>query len=259
MGYLYLLFTVNDRIATITVNREQSLNALNNDVLDELDTAFSEVETREDIGCAILTGKGRAFVAGADILSMAKMTNTEGREAALHGQRVFYKIESLSKPVIAAVNGFALGGGCELAMCCDIRIASEKARFGLPEVGLGIIPGHGGTQRLPRLIGKGMAKYLCMTGEHLKADEAYRIGLVEKVVSPDELMDEALRIAKIILCKAPLSVGYVKKAINYAADTSLESGIGFEAEIYTSAFMTEDRVEGMNAFIEKREPHFQKK
>ena len=256
MGYQYLEFQVEERIAVVTISRESVLNALSNDVIDELKKAFEEVEQREDIGCAILTGKGRAFVAGADISAMMKMNGTEGRETALRGQRVFAMIESLAKPVIAAINGFALGGGCELAMSCDIRIAAEAAKFGQPEVNLGIIPGYGGTQRLPRLVGKGMAKYMCLTGEIIKADEALRIGLVEKVVPNDALMEEAKKVARAILGKAPIAIKYTKAAINHAANTDLPSGIAYEAEIYTSSFITEDRIEGMAAFLEKRPAEF---
>ena len=259
MKCLHLEFQVEENIAVITISREKVLNALNNDVIDELKQAFEEVERREDIGCAILTGVGRAFAAGADIDAMSNMSGTEGRATAIHGQKVFTYIESLSKPVIAAVNGFALGGGCELAMSCDMRIAAQGAKFGQPEVNLGIIPGYGGTQRLPRLVGKGMAKYLCLTGEIIRADEALRIGLVEKVVANEDLLEEAKKVARMILSKAPLAVTYAKAAINYSTDTDLVSGIAYEAEIYTSSFLTEDRREGMTAFLEKRQANFKGK
>ena len=259
MNYLYLEFQVEEKIAVITISREKVLNALNNDVIDELRKAFEEVERRADIGCAILTGAGRAFVAGADIAGMSAMNGTEGRATAIRGQKVFEYIENLPKPVIAAVNGFALGGGCELAMSCDIRIAAESAKFGQPEVNLGIIPGYGGTQRLPRLVGKGMAKYLCLTGEIIRAEEALRIGLVEKVVPNDDLIEEAKKVARMILAKAPIAIQYTKTAINYSANTDLVSGIAYEAEIYTSSFITEDKREGMAAFLEKRPADFKNK
>lgn len=200
----------------------------------------------------ILTGSGRSFVAGADIGAMRDFDVLPGRDFTMYGQRLMDYVEHLRQPVIAAVNGFALGGGCELAMACDIRVASEKAKFGQPEVNLGIIPGFGGTQRLPRLVGKGMAKYLIMTGEHISAQEALRIGMVQKVVPPEALMGEAERIAQLILSKAPVAILMAKCAINTAQDTDMSSGIAYEAEAYTTCFQASDRVEGMSAFLVDR-------
>lgn len=257
--YDNLLYKVKDDIAFITINRPKALNALNTDTLRELVSAIKEVQMDKEIKAAIITGEGRAFVAGADIAQMKDLTTVEGRDMTILGQRIFDKIENIDKPVIAAVNGFALGGGCELAMACDIRIASEKAKFGQPEVNLGIIPGYGGTQRLPRLVGKGMAKYLIYTGEMIDAAEAYRIGLVQKVVAPEELIDKAVDVAKTIMSKAPIAIKMAKHAINNGLNLDLHSGIAYEAEAYTTTFSTEDRVEGMTAFAEKREANFKNK
>ena len=189
-------YETKDGIVLITVNRPQALNALNPQVLDELYKAFEQFEADENADVAILTGEGRAFVAGADIVAMSTMSTLEGRNLGIKGHKLMNYMENIEKPIIAAVNGFALGGGCELAMACDIRVASSKAKFGQPEVGLGIIPGFGGTQRLPRLVGRGMAKYLIFTADTIDAQEALRIGLVEKLVEPDALMDEVCGIAK---------------------------------------------------------------
>ncbi len=257
--YDNLLYKVKDNIALIIINRPKALNALNTETLNELVNAIEEVQNDKEIKAAIITGEGRAFVAGADIAQMKALTTVKGREMTILGQRVFDKIENIDKPVIAAVNGFALGGGCELAMACDIRIASEKAKFGQPEVNLGIIPGYGGTQRLPRLVGKGMAKYLIYTGEMIDAAEAYRIGLVQKVVAPEELVDKAVDVAKTIMSKAPIAIKMAKHAINNGLNLDLHSGIAYEAEAYTTTFSTEDRVEGMTAFAEKREADFKNK
>jgi enoyl-CoA hydratase len=196
MDYKHILFEVKDNIGYVTVNRPNALNALNTEVLSELDHVFRHIEKSDEVKCAIVTGAGRAFVAGADIAQMSELNTTEGRDMTIQGQNVMELIENIDKPVIAAVNGFALGGGCELAMACDVRIASEKAKFGQPEVNLGIIPGYGGTQRLPRLVGKGMAKYLIFGAEMIDANEAYRIGLVEKVVPHEELIAETEKFAK---------------------------------------------------------------
>ena len=216
--YENIKYEVKESIAYVTVNRPQALNALNMDVLGELYDVFSTIEKDADVKAVVLTGEGRAFVAGADIAQMYELSPIEGREMMTLGHKVMNLIESIEKPVIAAVNGFALGGGCELSMACDIRIASEKAKFGQPEVGLGIIPGFGGTQRLARLVGKGMAKYLIMSAETIPASEAYRIGLVEKVVAPEELLPEAEKLAKTIASKAPVAIGSAKTAINNGYD-----------------------------------------
>ncbi len=259
MNYENILFEVKNGVALVTINRPKALNALNTDVLNELIDAFTTVGSSDEIKVAILTGEGRAFVAGADISQMRDLEGKAGREMTLLGQSCMELIENIDKPVIAAVNGFALGGGCEIAMSCDIRLASEKAKFGQPEVNLGIIPGYGGTQRLPRLIGKGMAKYLIMTGDQIDAQEAYRIGLVQKVVAPEELMNEALRVAEVIMGKAPIAIKMAKHAINNGLNVDLRSGVAYEAEAYTTTFCTQDRVEGMSAFLEKRTAHFENK
>ena len=249
-------YETKDGIVLITVNRPQALNALNPQVLDELYKAFEQFEADENADVAILTGEGRAFVAGADIVAMSTMSTLEGRNLGIKGHKLMNYMENIEKPIIAAVNGFALGGGCELAMACDIRVASSKAKFGQPEVGLGIIPGFGGTQRLPRLVGRGMAKYLIFTADTIDAQEALRIGLVEKVVAPEELLPEAEKLAKTIASKAPVAIGSAKTAINNGYDMEMKSASRFEIETFTAAFSTDDKREGMGAFLEKRAPEF---
>jgi len=259
MEYKNILFEVKEKIGYVTINRPDALNALNTEVLSELTDVFNRIDKDENVGIAIVTGMGRAFVAGADIAQMRDLNGIEGRDMTIQGQEVMNLIESINKPVIAAVNGFALGGGCELSMACDIRIASEKAKFGQPEVNLGIIPGYGGTQRLPRLVGKGMAKYLIYSAEMIDAEEAYRIGLVQKVVPAESLIEEAEKVAKTILSKAPIAIKMAKVAINNGLNTDLKTGVQLEAEAYTSTFVSEDRVEGMSAFLEKRAANFEGK
>jgi len=254
-----LIYEVKEGIAYVTINRPSSLNALNNEVLDELLAAFTKINNDPEAKAVILTGEGKAFVAGADISEMVKLSTLEGRAMMLKGQNLMNFIENMPKPVIAVVNGYALGGGCELAMACDIRIASENAKFGQPEVNLGIIPGFGGTQRLPRLVGKGMGKYLIMTGEMIDAQEAYRIGLVEKVVPAEELMGAAEKVAKIIMSKAPIAIRAALTAINTGIGLDLQSGVAFEGEALVAPFGSEDRIEGMTAFLEKRPAKFQDK
>ena len=254
--YENIKYEVKENIAYVTINRPQAMNALNMDVLNELFDAFTAIDKSEEIRAVVLTGEGKAFVAGADIAQMHQLNALEGRQMMIMGHKVMNLIENNTKPVIAAVNGFALGGGCELAMACDMRIASEKAKFAQPEVGLGIIPGFGGTQRLARLVGKGMAKYMILSAEMIKADEAHRIGLVEKVVAPEELLVEAERIAKVIASKAPIAVSTAKSAINNGYDMDMKSASVFEIETFTAAFGSEDKTEGMAAFLEKRAPEF---
>lgn len=256
MDFKTLKVRLEGGIAYISVNRPEALNALNTDVLAELHDVFSWVNSADDVKIAILTGEGRAFVAGADISQMSNLTTQEGRDMTIKGQRVMNLIEEIDKMVIAAVNGFALGGGCELAMACDFRIASDKAKFGQPEVNLGIIPGFGGTQRLPRLVGKGMAKYLIATAEMITAEEACRIGLVEKVVPAEELLGEAEKIAKLIITKSPIGIKMAKHSINNGAKMDIISGVAYEAEAYVTTFSSDDRVEGMKAFVEKRTANF---
>lgn len=257
--YETIKYEVSEGIGYITVNRPKAMNALNGQVLDELYAAFTEVQSDDAVKAVILTGEGKAFVAGADIAQMQKLDPIEGRALMIKGHKVMNFMEAVEKPIIAAVNGFALGGGCELAMACDIRIASEKAKFGQPEVNLGIIPGFGGTQRLSRLVGKGMAKYLIMTAEMVGADEALRIGLVEKIAAPEELIPTCEKIAKTIMSKAPIAIGVAKTTINNGYDLDMRAASTLEIEAFTSAFSSEDKTEGMTAFLEKREAEFKNK
>jgi enoyl-CoA hydratase len=255
-SYKTLLFEIKEDIGIVSINRPEARNSLNLDVLDELAEVFGSIAGSEEVKAVIVTGVGNAFVAGADISQMRDMTAAEGRKMTLRGQEVMGLIEEIDKPVIAAVNGHALGGGCELAMACDVRLASDQAKFGQPEVNLGIIPGFGGTQRLPRLVGKGMAKYLILSAAIIDAQEALRIGLVEKVYPPEALLDEAEKLAKTIVSKAPIALRLAKRAINKGTDAELGTGVAFEAEAFAGAFSTEDRVEGMSAFLEKRKVDF---
>ncbi len=255
--YANLLLEVENGIATVTINRPKALNALNAATIYELDRMFDELGANNEVKAVILTGGGdKSFVAGADITEMQPMSAVEGRNWGKLAQAVFNKIENLPKPVIAAVNGYALGGGCEISMACDIRIASEKAKFGQPEVSLGIPPGFGGTQRLPRLVGKGRAKEMLFTGDMIDAAEAYRIGLANKVVAPEELMNAAKAMAQKIMSRAPIAVQVCKAAVNEGMDVDLESGIAYEAEVFGLCFATEDQTEGMTAFVGKRKAAF---
>ncbi len=247
------------KIAIITMNRPEALNALNSKVLSDLEDVILQVEKDEGIFAVILTGEGRAFVAGADIREMMDKKPIEARRFTYLGQSVLKELENLNKPVIAAVNGVALGGGCELALACDIILASENARLGFPEVGLGIHPGFGGTQRLPRLIGRAKAKELIFTAEILEADEAERIGLVNKVVSPDKLMEEARNMADRISQQAPVAVRLAKSAINKGCDMDLDFGLSYEVESVSVAFSTKDSKEGMTAFTKRKKPEFKGK
>ncbi len=254
-----LKYKTKDGIAYVTLNRPDSLNALSREVLSELDTVFEKLDTDPEVRAVILTGEGRAFAAGADISQMVSLTGIEGQELMKFGASVMDRIENSSKPVIAAVNGYALGGGCELAMACDIRVASEKAQFGQPEVNLGIIPGFGGTQRLPRLVGKGMGKYMIMTADYIKADDALRTGLAEKVVPHGELIPACEEIAHKIMRKAPIAIRSAKTVINHGIMLDLAEAIALEGEACTAPFCSEDRKEGMKAFLEKREAEFKNK
>jgi len=254
------LAVVNEgNVAIVTINRPKAMNALNSETLKELDVAFDELSVDDNVLCVILTGEGRAFVAGADISEMKSLNTMEGRKFSILGNKVFRKIESMEKPVIAAVNGFALGGGCEIAMSCDMRIASTKAKFGQPEVGLGIIPGFGGTQRLARHVGLGMAKQLIFTAGIIKADEALRIGLVNKVVEPEALMEEAKGLANTIAAQAPIAVKLAKVSLNKGMQCDIDSAIAYESEVFGECFATEDQTEGMSAFLEKRDKCFKNK
>lgn len=259
MELKHLLFEKSNNIATVRFNRPKALNALNSEVLKELDEIIDFIAQDEDIYVTIFTGEGKAFIAGADIAEMVNLNAEEGRRFGLLGQRIFRKLELMEKPAIAAVNGFALGGGCEFCMACDIRIASEKAKFGQPEVNLGITPGFAGTQRLTRLVGIGKAKELIFTGDMIDAKEAERIGLVNKVVEHEKLMDEAMNLARKICEKAQLAIRYSKLAINKGCDVDLDSGNEVEANYFGLCFATEDQKEGMNAFLEKRKAEFKVK
>ena len=243
-------------IVVITMNRPKALNALNDQTLEELDRVFTCLEEEREVLGVIITGEGKGFVAGADISQMQSYGSEEGRNYANRAQTLFNKIEALEKPVIAAVNGYALGGGCELSMSCDIRIASEKAIFGQPEANLGVIPCFGGTQRLPRLVGTGIAKELIYTGRQVKADEAKAIGLVNKVVPAESLLDEAKAMLAVITATAPMAIRYSKVAINRGMDVDLRAGLELEKDLAAITFGTEDKQEGMDAFLAKRPAEF---
>lgn len=246
-------------VLIIKINNPSALNALNSKVLSEIGEAFDEASKDSNVNAIILTGEGKAFVAGADIAEMSTLNAEQGKLFGEHGAGVFRKIETTPKAVIAAVNGFALGGGCELAMACDIRIASEKAKFGQPEVTLGITPGFSGTQRLSRLVGLGKAKELIFTGNIVGAKEAKEIGLVNEVVEPEKLMETALEMAKKIASNAQIAVRYSKEAIDRGYQTDINSAIDIEANLFGLCFATEDQKEGMKAFLEKRKAEFKNK
>jgi enoyl-CoA hydratase len=256
MAYELLTFDVADRIATITVNRPDKLNALNDALIAELRAAIAEARRRPDVGAVLLTGAGRAFVAGADIGELVDQTAVEGKARAQRGQQAFRRFETSPKPTLAAVNGFALGGGCELAMACHLRIASEAAKFGQPEVKLGIVPGYGGSQRLPRLVGKGRALQLLLTGEMIDAAEAYRIGLVNRVVPAGELLPAARALLSTILAQGPLAVAHCLEAVDRGLDLGLDDAIALEASYFGLLSATHDKTEGMRAFLEKRPATF---
>ncbi|MDE7322123.1 MAG: enoyl-CoA hydratase/isomerase family protein [Lachnospiraceae bacterium] len=247
----YILYEVNGAVGKITINREKALNALNSQVLDELNETLDSVNL-DEVRCLILTGAGaKSFVAGADIAEMSTLTKAEGEAFGKKGNDVFRKLETFPIPVIAAVNGFALGGGCEIAMSCDIRICSDNAVFGQPEVGLGITPGFGGTQRLARLVGAGMAKQMIYTARNIKADEALRIGLVNAVYSAEELMAQAEKMASGIAKNAPIAVRNCKKAINEGLDVDMDKAIVIEEKLFGDCFETEDQKYGMAFFLDK--------
>jgi enoyl-CoA hydratase len=256
MPYQFLTFAVTDRIATITVNRPDKLNALNSATIAELGVAIDEARTRGDVGAVILTGAGRAFVAGADIGELHGQTPLEATARSRAGQAVFRRFETSPKPTIAAINGFALGGGCELAMSCHMRIASEFAKLGQPEVKLGIVPGYGGTQRLPRLVGRGAALRLLLTGEIIDANEAYRLGLVDQVVAATALIDTATALLKTMLANAPIALAGCIEALDRGLDVSLDEGLRIESDAFGTLSSTEDVKEGMQAFLTKRAPVF---
>ena len=238
-------------IGVITMNRPEALNALNEQVLRDLDAILDTVENNPEIHVVIVTGAGRSFVAGADIGQMSTLTSVEGKKFGAYGNSVFLKLENLSKPTIAAVNGFALGGGCELSMACDIRLASEKAKFGQPEVGLGITPGFGGTQRLPRIVGVANAMELILTARVITAAEAKDMGLVTHVYAPEELMDKAMELANAIAANAQVAVRQSKAVIRRGQQTDMYTGAAYEAEAFGLCFSTEDQKDAMKAFVNK--------
>lgn len=254
----FVKYEQKDHVAVLTIDRQEALNALNSQVLCDLDEAITKVEQDESVRVVILTGAGRSFVAGADIGEMKGFSAIDGKKFGVHGGSIFLRLENLSKPVIAAVNGFALGGGCELAMACDIRLASEKAKFGQPETGLGITPGFGGTQRLPRIVGVSKAMELILTAKTIGAEEAKAIGLVSEVYPAEELMDKAMELANAICANAQIAVCESKRCIRMGMQTDIHTGSAFEAEAFGVTCGTEDKNEGMGAFLEKRaEKHFQ--
>lgn len=257
MTYENLLFEKKDGIAYITFNRPKVLNALNRKTIEEFRSVLLDVKDDPAVRVLILTGAGeKAFVAGADINELAQQTPVNGKEFSLYGQSVFHLLETMGKPSICAINGFALGGGCELALSCSIRLASKLAKLGQPEVKLGIIPGYGGSQRLARLCGKGMAHELCLTGEMITAEEAQRIGLVNRVYDPQELLPAAEAMAKKIIEKAPLAVKYCMEAIERGVEMPQEEGLFLEATLFGLCCATEDMREGTKAFLEKRPAQF---
>ncbi len=255
--YKNLLFEAKGNIAIVTINRPDKLNALNADTLNDIKDAFLNIKNDQNVFCAIITGSGeKAFVAGADISEINKLDVLGAKEFSEKGQEIFNLIENLNKPVIAAVNGYALGGGCELALACHIRLASENAKFAQPEINLGIIPGYGGTQRLARLINTGRAAEMILTGTTIDASEAYRIGLANKVYPQNELMKNAEAMASAIASKGQTAVRHSLKAVQSANEVSLHEGLKFEASLFALCCGTEDAKEGTNAFLEKRKPVF---
>ncbi len=256
MSYKYIKFEVEDHVALITVNRPKALNALNSDTLREIEKAVEDIASDDSIYIMVFTGEGKSFVAGADIGEMKGFTAEEARRFAKLGHQVFNRISSLCKPSIAAINGYALGGGCELALACDIRIASNKVRMGQPEVGLGITPGFGATKRLVEVVGQAKAKELIFTGEYLNAEEALKIGLVNKVVDMDELMPVTMKMAQTMASKAQLALRYSKLAIEQSIYADHQTASHIETSAFALCFANEDQKEGMSAFLEKRNPDF---
>lgn len=254
MTFNHILLEVNDHIATLTLNRPQVLNALNREMVDEIDQAVDKISRDSDIRVVVLTGTGKHFAAGADVNDMSNMVPEEARNFAFGS--TFNKLENLPQPVIAAVKGYALGAGFEIALAADIRLAGSSARFGLPEINLGIMPGAGGTQRLPRLIGCAHAKEIIFLGHNIDAGTALSLGLVNRVVEDEELMDEALKIAQKISAKPPLAVRMAKRTVNTGINLDITSGIELEAVSWSDLFATQDQKEGMQAFLEKRKPEF---
>ena len=249
-------FTREDRLGVLTINRPEALNALNSQVLTDLSKVFAELKTNP-VGALIVTGAGeKSFVAGADIKEMESMTAAQANEFAIRGQTLFSQLEAFPFPTIAAVNGFALGGGLELALACDWIVASVKTKWGLPEVSLGLIPGYGGTQRLSRVVGKALAKRVALTGEVFTADQGFAWGLFAHVAESEQVMAKAKAQAELILSRAPLAVGFTKQSIERGFDQALPDGLKTEAKLFSQAFETKDHNEGIQAFIQKRKPNF---
>jgi enoyl-CoA hydratase len=258
MAYVNLLYEIADSIAQVTLNRPEKLNPLDGDTIEALAACFTDIATDNAVKAVVITGAGpKAFVAGADINRLTQLSALEGRAWGLRGQQVFSQIENLPKPVIAAMNGYALGGGLELAMACHIRVASPNAKLGQPEVKLGIVPGYGGTQRLPRLVGKGRALEMILTGDPISADEAHRIGLVNRVVPQEQLLAEARAIAAKIVENGPVAVALCLDAVNRGLEMPLGEALGWEAAQFGLSCATEDIREGTQAFLEKRKARFQ--
>lgn len=254
--YEFLTFDVADRIATITVNRPDKLNALNDATIAELGRAIDEANARADVAAVLLTGAGRSFIAGADISELESQSPLEAQRRARAGQAIFRRFETSPKPTVAAINGFALGGGCELAMACHVRLASDKAKLGQPEVKLGIVPGYGGTQRLPRLVGRGAALRLLLTGDMIDAAEALRLGLVDQVVAPEALLDTARALLTTMAANAPLALAGCIEAVDRGLGVTLEEGCTIESDFFGLLSATADMKEGMRAFLEKRAATF---
>jgi enoyl-CoA hydratase len=260
MDYKNLVLEKEEKVAVVSINRPDKLNALNNETLEDLRNIFTELEDDNEVYCIVLTGSGKkAFVAGADISELNKLDTSTAKEFAENGQAIFNLIENFGKPVIAAVNGFALGGGCELSLACHIRLASENAKFGQPEINLGIIPGFGGTQRLPRVITRSRAMEYILTGDMIDAQEALKIGLVNSVYSQSELLHAAKNLAKKISSKGQRAVSLAMKAVNFSGELSLKEGLNYEASLFALCCGSEDFKEGTEAFLEKRKPQFKNK
>ncbi len=258
MAYETLLIEIEDQVGVITLNRPDARNALNNQLMEELSRALDEFEADDDIGCIVITGSSKAFAAGADIKEMQDLDYMTAYKDGFI-TRNWERVTTCRKPVIAAVAGYALGGGCELAMMCDFILAAENAKFGQPEINLGVMPGAGGTQRLTRFVGKSKAMEMCLTGRMMNAEEAERSGLVSRVVPNDALLDEAKKAAKAISLKSRPVVMLTKESVNSAYETMMAQGVQFERRLFHSLFATEDQKEGMDAFVEKRDPHFKNK
>lgn len=255
-----ILLTIENRVATVTINREKKLNALNAETVTQLFQVFKKLKDDDDVAVIIITGSGeKAFVAGADIAEISRHDDISGRIFALRGQKVFQFIEKMQKPVIAAINGFALGGGCELAMACHLRIAAEEAKFGQPEINLGLIPGYGGTQRLTKLVGRTQALFMLLSGEMIDARQALQSGLVNEIVPRSKVMERAKEIAKLLAAKAPVATRYILQTVVNGQDLNLDAGLNLEAELFGNLCATEDMKEGTTAFLEKRTPKFKGK